>query len=64
MKSAWLKVHEWRKQKKNYKSESIQIKIIPMKNEKIRQKQKTNEMCSNEKNVYDWKNIYETKLYE
>ena len=42
-----------KKTKKNYKSESIQIKIIPMKNEKIRQKQKTNEMCSNEKNVYD-----------
>ena len=48
----------------NYKSESIQIKSIPIKSEKSIQKQKTNEKYANEKKVFDWKNAYETKLYE
>ena len=47
----------------NNKSESIQINI-PMKSKRSMQKQKTNEKYANEKEGYDLKNIYETKLYE
>ena len=51
----------------NYKSESMQIKNIPIKSEKNmkkQQQQKTNKKRANEKKVYDWKNVYKTKLYE
>ena len=41
-----------------YKSESMQIKSIQ------KQTKKKNEKYANETKVYDWKNVYETKLYE
>ena len=31
---------------------------------KKQQQQKTNKKFANEKKVYDWKNVYKTKLYE
>ena len=50
----------------NCKSESMQIKSIPVKSEKKYTKWKKNEwkVCKRKKKVYDWTNVCEIKLYE